>query len=322
MFNLRRKLALKRARIALDMGNLDGAYIQLRDTGVMEYRRGQMLAQELARALGARARKHAACANWPEAHQDARRALEFGGAAPDVVRLCTTAREHLAAAPSAADGDALPPPRRLSPAANAPSSPREAPGAARRFVLWVDGIGTFVVIAAPRAVVGRYDASARPDIPLPGRLSGRAGEILRVDDRYVLRARDAAEVNGKSCAEKVLAPGDRIAFGASPAFSFYLPCPLSATALLRLDPPSMLPGKASDILLLDRFLVLGRKGLAHIKAPGGPLELLVFLRDGVPWARTAGTLLIDGAPSGTGECALPLGVRIAAEDLSFTVTGG
>ena len=154
------------------------------------------------------------------------------------------------------------------------------------------------------------------------RIPGLAAEILRTGEQYLLCPHCDATVNDKPVREKVLAPGDRVRLGASPAFTFYLPCPLSTTALLRLEPPTLLQGKASEVLLLDQFVIIGRKGLAHIKTPLGPMELVLVLAGGRLTAKCKEMISVDGAPEPARECAIELGRRVCVAGLSFTVTEG
>ncbi len=330
MFSLHRTIALKRARIALRAGNLEGACRILHAPELQEQREGQELCRKLVDALIARARAHAACANHPEALLDLKRAIDFGGAQPDAVQLrneigakLAPPRRDPAAAPLASLTTCpVPPPSPPlpSPSPAAPSAAAAAPFS--RFYLWIDGVGTYLLVSSPRIVVGRHDSSIAPDIPLPGRIPGLAGEILRTGEQYMLCPHCEATVNGKRVSEKVLAPGDRVRLGESPAFTFYVPCPLSTTALLRLEPPSLLQGKASDVLLLDQFMVIGRKGLAHIKTAFGPMELVLMLADGHLEAKSKEMIGVDGSPGTAHERTLELGRRARVEGLSFTVTEG
>ncbi|HAK96526.1 MAG TPA: hypothetical protein DCM87_16435 [Planctomycetes bacterium] len=332
MFSLQRKIALKRARIALRAGNLEGACRILHAPELQEQREGQELCRKLVDALIARARAHAACASLPEAMLDLKRAIDFGGARPDAVQLrnelgakLAPVRPGLTAARFASLSTCAAPPAPPAPLTPSPSPP--APPAAprppsSRLYLWVDGVGTYLVAPSPRIVIGRHDSSAAPDIPLPGRIPGLAAEILRTSEQYMLCPHCEAAVNGRRVSEKVLAPGDRIRLGESPAFTFYVPCPMSTTALLRLEPPSLLQGKASDVLLLDQFMVIGRKGLAHVKTAFGPMELVLMLEDGHLTARSKEMITADGSPGPAHECAIELGRRVCVEGLSFTVTEG
>ena len=322
MFSLQCKIALKRARVALRAGNLEEAWRILDSPDLRYLREGQELGRDLADTLIARARAHAARANHPEALLDLKRAIDLGGARPDAVQLRNEIAAKLAPArPEVAAG------RRDAPPACSAAAPSPAPSAAprppsSRLCLWVDGVGTYLIASSPRVVVGRHDSSAAPDIPLPGRIPGLAAEILRTGEQYLLCPHCDATVNDKPVREKVLAPGDRVRLGASPAFTFYLPCPLSTTALLRLEPPTLLQGKASEVLLLDQFVIIGRKGLAHIKTPLGPMELVLVLAGGRLTAKCKEMISVDGAPEPARECAIELGRRVCVAGLSFTVTEG
>ena len=139
----------------------------------------------------------------------------------------------------------------------------------------------------------------------------------------------AVTVNGRKVEEKVLAGGDRIRIERSPELRFYLPCPLSPTAVVRLDGPSMLPGKALDVILLDQFLIIGSKGFSHIKTSSGPRQLVLFMRNGAFWAKTDQPILGSGdthVPNAAGDGAvhreqkLHFDRKIAIDGLSFTLT--
>jgi hypothetical protein len=73
---------------------------------------------------------------------------------------------------------------------------------------------------------------------------------------------------------------------------------------------------------LDQFVIIGRKGLAHIKTPLGPMELVLVLAGGRLTAKCKEMISVDGAPEPARECAIELGRRVCVAGLSFTVTEG
>jgi hypothetical protein len=317
VFDMERKVALKRARLALRRGNLDEACRVLSQTAIRDVKEGQELCYALADALCVRAEEHASCENLPEALLDVNRAMDLGGARPAAVRLRNEVLEKLSPSQRGTPHeDHLSAETRLVPT--------------RSYTLWLDGVGTYFILPFPRISIGRFGSSTRPDVPLPGTLPGTAAEIIRTGEQYLLCPHAAVTVNGKKVAEKVLASGDRMTIGQSPALRFNLPCPMSSTAVVRLDPPSVLPGKAQDVLLLDQFLVIGSKGFSHIKTSFGPRQLVLFLRDGSFWAKTdsaligAGETMVlgSGKKANDQECPLSFGKRVAIDGLSFTLTEG
>jgi hypothetical protein len=318
VFDIQRKLELKRARLALTGGNLDEASRILCQPALRELKEGQELSYELAEALSARAEQHASCANLPEALVDLNRAVELGGAKPRIVQLRNELLEKLNRRP--AEG----------PAAGSTSAPSPPAATPRVAVLWLEGVGTYVLLPFPRVSLGRVGSSVRPDIPLAGRMPGNAAEIIRTGEQYVLAAHSDVTVNGKKVAEKALAPGDRIRVEDGAELRFYLPCPLSATAVLRFETPSLLPGKALEVILLDQFVMIGTKGLCHIKTVSGPRQIVLFVRDGSFWARTEGPLVTSGETLMLGagsadkerEHRLGFNERIMIDGLRFTLTEG
>src|SRR5262245_56658451 len=142
-------------------------------------------------------------------------------AAVEAVTRVEEGLEALRAGPLAAlagtDGGRAPSPNGSTHAA--PPSPEigrpAAPAgqaAGKRFVLWVDGVGSFLLLAGDRVSIGRAGSSARPDIALAADIGGLQAEVVRTDEDYFLVPQGPVEVNGKPVDRKLLADGDRIRF--------------------------------------------------------------------------------------------------------------
>ncbi|MBN1417248.1 MAG: hypothetical protein JXP34_00640 [Planctomycetes bacterium] len=188
-----------------------------------------------------------------------------------------------------------------------------------RLLLWVDGTGAFLLLRSNRIAVGRSGSSARPHIALAGDLEGVHAEILRVEEDYFLTARGPVQVNGKRTDEKLLADGDRISLDGKTSLTFRLPSKLSATAVVKIGGGQRLEGHIRDVVLLDRAIVFGPNGDAHIPVRGGSRAVLTVGRDGLRLRSPEG-IEIDGRKAGT-STAIPIGARVRAGELSFAVTG-
>ncbi len=325
-------------KLAIKLRNYDEAYRLLQDASLKHQAEGQVLAKELADALFSRGREHADCGNHAEAMIDLNRSIELGGAAPQVVQLRNVLQaqlkgdvpaaplEHHHAVEPAADTMETHPGRRGYSAHTHPP--------ASKYFLWIDGVGTFLIASGPRVTLGRHGSSKTPDIALSGSFSGLAGEIIRTGEQYLFRAYDAADVNGTRSSEKVLTSGDRISLDERTALDFYLPSPMNSTALLTLPPPYLIPGPVKNAVLLDTFLIIGKKGFAHIKAPAEPDHVVVYEKEGTLWARTerppepghispfAGGGDNKNKAQAQNECRLEFGKRTLINRLGLTVTKG
>ena len=246
--DVRRKVSLRRAQAALRGGNLEEAGTILNAGAVRDLRQGQELRYALARALVCRARSHVDRGNWPEALDDVCRAIEFGGAEPERISLRNSILEHTDAVPA---------------------------GRAPRYVLWIDGVGTYVVLPAARVTLGPCEAAPAPDLALPGSGPDASAEIRRSAGAYRLSARARLDVNDRPSTEHRLVSGDRFRLGGGPEVRFYLPCPVSTSAVLRLQRPTDLPGGSDCVILVDRFLVVARSVFGHIQTDDGPGQLAI-----------------------------------------------
>ncbi len=293
-----RRITLKRAQLALDRGNLDAACRYLSSASLTDIQRGQELAYKLADALLARAGEHAAARNEPEALLDLKRALALGGAKPEAVKLRNEILERLGQG----------------------SRDAPAPGKtqSRRYLLWIDAVGTYLLLPHARVTLGQCDADPEPDIPLTGTTRRLAAEIVRIGDHYRICSHGEVSVNNVQVSDAQLASGDRIRIERSPELRFFLPPSACSTALLKLQQPSVLPGQSREVILFDRFLLVGRNGLPHIPTPTGPKGLVLLMRDGE--FRVLQPAL---AASERGrEYRVTLGARIGFDGLRFTITEG
>ena len=190
-----------------------------------------------------------------------------------------------------------------------------------RFTLWVEGVGTYLLLRSERITIGRAGSSATPDIALPADLEGAHAQILRVDHDYFLVPRGPAAVNGTATTRHLLADGDEILLGARGRMTFKLPTALSGTALLELGPGLRMPGDVRHVLLLDEHLIFGPPGQTHIRIPGLRDRIVLSAeREGFR-CRAFTPVSIDGTLRSRNEL-LPAGSNVEAGPVAFTLTEG
>jgi len=196
---------------------------------------------------------------------------------------------------------------------------RAAEARPARYALWVDGIGSFLLVCGQRTTLGRCGSSSDPDVALSGDLDGIHAEILRVDHDYFLVPRAAAFVAGRPVERHLLADADEIRLGARTRLKFRLPTSLSSTAALELGRGQRLAGDVRKVLLVDGHVLLGGNTACHIETPGVSGRVILTIDgDGVR-CRAQEPLLVDGREEGK-EVAVPLEAHIAAGSLTFTLT--
>lgn len=155
------------------------------------------------------------------------------------------------------------------PSARVPMTTTASPGVLpRRFLLWVDGAGGFLVCTGPRVTFGHAVAEGPIDVPLYADVSRLHAEICRDGEGYVIESGKGVLVNGRDATRAVLSPEDRVTLGATCQFVFRRPVPVSATTRLELSSGHRLLHPVDAVLLMANELVLGPPGsAAHVEVP-------------------------------------------------------
>jgi len=214
-----------------------------------------------------------------------------------------------------------------------------------RFMLWIDGVGGYLVCERAAVVFGRPSSTVRPflpsvaptasglaevDIPVMADISRRHAELARVGEHYRFRplkkgcfvdgcaVRDSAWVGDGAVLE--LGDGtEEVVAGKSrgPRWTFRFPQSFGLTA--RLDPagPHRLQPHADGILLLADTCLIGPENDAHLSAPDWRRTLVLHRRpDGSLVFRADGSYDVDGARR-TGAVTIHHASQIRADDFSL-----
>ncbi len=201
-------------------------------------------------------------------------------------------------------------------------------------LLWIDGIGTYLVLTSDRVTIGRSGSSARPDVALAADIAGHHAEVLRVEEDYfIVPAEGTVRIGGAQVDRKLLASGDRIDLGKSCRLVFHQPTSMSTTAVISLHKGHRIEKDVRKVILLDRDLVVGPRSSCHIQAPVGKQPLVLSYRHGQLHCRASDAVSIDGKPVSdcsesraagpmpvVNEVPVPLGAHVRVGDLTFTVT--
>lgn len=174
----------------------------------------------------------------------------------------------------------------LQPGVTPPVSPRAAAMvqtearptvAPKRFLLWIDGIGSYLVCLGNRVSFGQMMAESTVDVPLLADISRVHACLTRDEEQYLFESSKGVTLNGKPTEKGVLANGDVVGLSRSCEFRFFVPMPGSSTARLETDSIQRLPFRVNGILLMSSMLVLGPESTAHLCVPW--TQSLYMLRD-------------------------------------------
>jgi hypothetical protein len=198
------------------------------------------------------------------------------------------------------------------------ATPAEFVAPAKRFFLWIDGVGAYLVCLANRISIGQATGEGPVDVPLFADVSRIHAALTRDAECYLLEASKAVALNNSPAEKAVLQNGDRIALGNTCQMTFELPVPGGLSARLLLSGGRRLPMAVDGVLLMADMLVLGSGEKVHVRIPD--LEKPVYL------VRQKEQLVVqwDGefrieAEKHAGRALLPRAGTVIADPFTFAV---
>lgn len=170
-------------------------------------------------------------------------------------------------------------------------------GLTPRFLLWIDGVGGYLVCQGSRLTLGQATLDARVDVPLVADVSRLHATLTRDAEGYVLEGVRAIQVNGQATTRALLRPGDRVTLGSSCQLQFRQPVPVSASARLDLVSGHRLPVAVDAVLLMADTLILGDGPQVHVTVPDLKQPVVLFRHKDGLGVRYNGSLSINGQKS-------------------------
>lgn len=164
-----------------------------------------------------------------------------------------------------------------------------------RCLMWVDGVGGYLVCLSDQVRIGQAIAAPYVDVPVLADLSRHHATLNRRGEVYVLEPIMETWLNERPLASPgTVRDGDTIRLGKSFAMRFRQPHPLSATARLEFISSHRTQPAADGVLLMAGSCVLGPKSTNHVHCRGWA-EDLVLVRQGQTLAcHSGGPLEVDG----------------------------
>ncbi len=186
------------------------------------------------------------------------------------------------------------------------------------FVLWIDGVGGYLVCLSHRVTLGHSQADTPVDIALIADVSRHHATIQRDPEGYFLDAVRKVQVNGQSMDKHLLRNGDRITLGKSCQLQFWQPVPVSTSARLDLVSGHRLAQPVQAALLMADTLVIGPASQSHVQVPDMTQALIVYRTRTELAVRWPGAFEVNGVKH-TDRASLPPGAAIVTEQLTMTL---
>ena len=188
-----------------------------------------------------------------------------------------------------------------------------------KFLLQMDGVGSFFVLRDGCVTVGPVSSSARPTVGLMAEPNLPVATIERAEDDYFIRSSKPVRVNDTTTTNKLLVDGDRIALSPRCWMKFNIPNPASTTAILSLSRARLSRGDIRQIILMDRDILVGPTLGNHILAEFLEETVALFSQNGRLLCKAKERMLIDDKPAGSTD-SLPIGKHIRIGQLSLVLT--
>jgi hypothetical protein len=188
----------------------------------------------------------------------------------------------------------------------------------RQFLLWVDGVGGYLVCLANRVTFGQATPENSVDIGLFADISRLHAALARDTEGYLLEAFRPALVNGRPVERALLRSGDRVTLGTVCQFQFRQPVPVSASAQIELVSGHRLWLAVDAVLLMADTLVLGPGGQVHVPLPDVKYPVVLFRTRNGLGVRYAGNMVVNGKPC-RDRCTLEAGATVVGDDFSLTL---
>ena len=171
------------------------------------------------------------------------------------------------------------------------------PGA--RFLLWVDGVGGYLVCLADDVVLGQAVPQGGADVPVLGDLSRLHATIVRRGESYVLQSQAATWVEGRRLSAACpLSDGDEVQLGSSFRLRFRRPHPLSATCRLDFLSHHRTQPAADGVLLMAHSCILGPAPTSHVVCRHWPQDVVLVRQGQQLRCHASQPLEVDGQSCG------------------------
>jgi len=199
---------------------------------------------------------------------------------------------------------------------------------AKRFMLWIDGVGAFLVITADDVTIGRMatpmratgatsTSSTSADIALSANLSREHVVIRRMEEQYLIEARSKAAVDQRELSNgQWLKQRSEITLNDSVRLEFVMPTPLSSSARLKVLSDHRRQYSVDGYVLMGETCLLGRGHEHHVVCPEWNASVVLARHSSGLVVRSQQPLTVDGEVA-VGLMPLRSGQTVVGDKLRF-----
>ena len=187
-----------------------------------------------------------------------------------------------------------------------------------RFMIWVDGVGGYLVCAATENSIGQATQENQVSIPISGDIRQVHARIQSADNGHLLHPVGPVSVDRQAVVEPQLL-GDNRTFemGDSVSLRYCKPHPWSTTAVISFESRNRTFPWSDAVIIAGNTIVLGPNAQSHIRCTRWEHEVILLRREGKWHCRSFADFSIDGEPIEM-EGLLHGNSRVDGRDFSFS----
>lgn len=186
-------------------------------------------------------------------------------------------------------------------------------------ILWIDGIGGFLLWDKPELVIGQALSESIANVGIAGDLSRQAAAVRRLGSDYLLQPLQATRLNGVVIDRpQLLREGSLVELGKSVKVRFQKANILSGTARLEMASIHHWKPKVDAVILLSDCCIIGPRAGSHIHCPLWRNELLLVQKAGHWQMRIAEEVEVNGQRV-HGQFPMAAGMHVRGEDFSLSI---
>ena len=199
-----------------------------------------------------------------------------------------------------------------------PDLHHSSPADPAKFMLWIDGVGGYLVCLGKRVTIGGPGRDGqRADVSLLAGLATRHASIVRSREGCLLEAHGPVTVAGRTViGQSNLSSGCEIHLGDTVRLGFRLPTALSATAALDFVSDHRPAQSIDGVILLEKSCLLGPGPENHIRCRSWEESVVLYRKENEFWCKSRGDLFVGSQPARTGARLAP-GELVTGTDLRF-----
>jgi tetratricopeptide (TPR) repeat protein len=187
-----------------------------------------------------------------------------------------------------------------------------------KFILQVDGVGSYLVLSEDSITIGPVSSSERCDVAIIAAADMPVATIDRAQGDYFIKSNRPISVNDNAVTSKLLAGGDKIALSNRCRMKFVRSNSASNTAELIASAVRFTRADITGVILMDSEILIGAGGSNHIRTDQISGKVMLLLRDGKLICRSKEGVEIDGVSKGN-ESEIGIGQAVRVGAMGITV---